>query len=186
MQKIQLTLKNTKVKSYYIIIWLIAVLSLITQAYLTFTYRFTHDKVLVGSILVVIVLFLVIMKGNSPGFKDKNYQTGFVYALICFIWFKWHLYWIFSANVLFYFLYKSAIRKFEISFLPDKIIYPSIPKRNILWNELQNVILKDGILTLNFKNDKILQSEITDDDFVSEKEFNDFCHTQLRSASITI
>lgn len=54
------------------------------------------------------------------------------------------------------------------------------------WEQLNNVVLRDGLLTLDFKNNKILQVEpdwqltVMDKEYtVLEKEFNDFCRQQL-------
>ena len=65
----------------------------------------------------------------------------------------------------------------------DQIIYPSFPKRIIHWKELSNVILKDGLLTIDFKNNKIIQQSIMYADRVNEKEFNEFCKKQLINVS---
>lgn len=51
------------------------------------------------------------------------------------------------------------------------------------WTWLQNVILKDGILTVDFKDDRLLQSEIeTDLSAADESKFNEFCREQLQRA----
>jgi len=50
------------------------------------------------------------------------------------------------------------------------------------WTELSNVILKDNILTIDFKNDHLLQSEIAPESFdIDEKLFNRFCTEQLQN-----
>jgi hypothetical protein len=47
------------------------------------------------------------------------------------------------------------------------------------WEELQNIILKDGLLTLDFKNNKLLQTPILNVLNEEEtKQFNDFCSKQ--------
>jgi predicted membrane protein len=52
------------------------------------------------------------------------------------------------------------------------IIYP--------WPKMDNVILKDDLLTIDFKSNKIIQAEITEDsEMVDEKIFNLFCSEQL-------
>lgn len=49
------------------------------------------------------------------------------------------------------------------------------------WTELENVILKDNILTIDFKTNKIIQVEIVETArMVDEMEFNFFCKEQLR------
>jgi hypothetical protein len=62
----------------------------------------------------------------------------------------------------------------------EGIIYPSFPVKEINWPELQNIILKDGILTIDFRNDKLIQQEIEEDEDVNEEDFNEFCKQQLR------
>jgi len=61
----------------------------------------------------------------------------------------------------------------------ESIVYPSFPKRIILWNELQNIVLKDGILTIDFRNNKLIQQDLDEEVTVNEKEFNEFCKQQL-------
>jgi hypothetical protein len=47
------------------------------------------------------------------------------------------------------------------------------------WQELSNVILKDNLLTLDFKNNKVLQLELDKTASPNEKQFNDFCSGKL-------
>jgi len=54
--------------------------------------------------------------------------------------------------------------------------FNTFPKKTYQWNEVTNVILKDGILTVDLRNNKIFQKEIeTDVSPMVEHEFNDFC-----------
>lgn len=45
------------------------------------------------------------------------------------------------------------------------------------WADFNNVVIKDSLLTLDFKNNKVLQLEILDD--ADENAFNLFCTEQL-------
>jgi len=50
------------------------------------------------------------------------------------------------------------------------------------WNEVNNVLIKDGLITIDQKNNKLFQKEI--DAGVSlqvENEFNAFCKHQLQN-----
>lgn len=56
----------------------------------------------------------------------------------------------------------------------------AIPERKLRWEQLNNVVLKDGMLTLDFMNNKIIQQILEEtNQTVNEKEFNDFCRQQL-------
>jgi len=49
------------------------------------------------------------------------------------------------------------------------------------WTDMNNVVLKDDILTLDFRSNKIFQSEIKHNEIpVDEKEFNQFCTKQIQ------
>lgn len=74
-------------------------------------------------------------------------------------------------------------KKFEFLFNRQEILLNSFFKRRIKWWALENVVLKDALLTLDFKNNKILQSEILfeESNVPNEKEFNEFCRLQLKA-----
>lgn len=73
----------------------------------------------------------------------------------------------------------------EIGFSHDRIIVKKLFKRTIQWDELSNAMIKDGLLTLDFKNNKLFQAETDDDEDndeydASEEEFNAFCKAHLK------
>jgi hypothetical protein len=52
------------------------------------------------------------------------------------------------------------------------------------WVEMENVILKDNLLTIDFKTNKIIQVEIVENyRMVDETEFNLFCKEQIQTPS---
>lgn len=72
----------------------------------------------------------------------------------------------------------------EIAFNEEGIVVNSIPKKEYGWNELNNVVLKDNILTIDFKNNKLIQKEIESDaSRQEENEFNTFCKNRLSQSA---
>ncbi|MES2332922.1 MAG: hypothetical protein V4539_25160 [Bacteroidota bacterium] len=68
----------------------------------------------------------------------------------------------------------------EIAFNEEGIIINSFPQRSYRWALLSNVVLKDCILTIDFRNNQLIQKETQEDTTVQEeKEFNEFCRKQL-------
>ena len=69
----------------------------------------------------------------------------------------------------------------EIGFHSNGIVLNSLFKKKIAWNALQSVILKDGLLTLDFRNNILIQKEVLEDDEpdADETEFNDYCRSKL-------
>lgn len=76
-------------------------------------------------------------------------------------------------------LYKLSLQKLQFIFTGEKVVKINFPKKEFAWNELNNVILKDRILTLDFKNNKLLQAEIEKSQDVNEVEFNSFAQSHL-------
>ena len=81
------------------------------------------------------------------------------------------------ALLSFFYYLSQRIRTIRIR--RQNISYPALLQKKISWNELNNVVLKDGMLTLDFVNNHIFQVEIMET--VNEKEFNDFCREQLKA-----
>lgn len=88
------------------------------------------------------------------------------------------LLWIAIMIVLaiFYFIAK---KKFIVTVQEDLIRYPSFPEKNISWNDITGIVLKDGLLTIDFKNNKLIQQYVDESDLVNEGKFNEFCKNIL-------
>jgi hypothetical protein len=56
---------------------------------------------------------------------------------------------------------------------------PSLFGSRHSWSEINNLVLKDGLLTVDFKNNKLFQ-QLTDENYpVDENEFNNYCRDRL-------
>jgi hypothetical protein len=51
--------------------------------------------------------------------------------------------------------------------------------KNYPWDQFNNIILKDNLLTLDFKNNQLLQLEPDSTTIINEQVFNDFCKMYL-------
>jgi len=79
--------------------------------------------------------------------------------------------------MMFYFL---AIKISRVYVSDQNISYHFFLKKTIRWNQLNNLILKDGLLSIDFKNNKLIQLTIDESkNVINEQEFNDFCRQQL-------
>jgi hypothetical protein len=52
-------------------------------------------------------------------------------------------------------------------------------KRTYSWDLIEQVILKDGLLTIDFKTNRLLQQHVGKNGVDNEKEFNTYCQRQL-------
>ena len=68
----------------------------------------------------------------------------------------------------------------EIGFAKDGIVRNTFPKKKYEWVDVDNVIIRDNLFTLDLRNNKMIQKEL--DEPVSkslEDEFNSFCKEML-------
>jgi hypothetical protein len=85
------------------------------------------------------------------------------------------------------FLEYQTKRPLEIGFDSDRVVINSMIRRQYDWSDFSNIVLRDGLLTMDFKDNRLLQKEVVDededDDDVEEKEFNDYCQARLLDAA---
>ncbi|MCY7309481.1 MAG: hypothetical protein SGI96_15070 [Bacteroidota bacterium] len=178
MKQFDISLKNEKIKPYNRLSWLIIIIHIIVFLYLSF---FSNDRIIRVSAIASLVLlaFCFFLKLY---FKKTKWAFGFhpFFLFLMVGWITMGKYWLAAIPFIFDILFSITVRKFSVEISVDKIIYPSFPKKNINWTELNNIILKDGLLTINFKNNKFIQQFVDETKtVVNEQEFNDFCHQQL-------
>lgn len=130
----------------------------------------------------VVILLLALFTALQYYFRNTKYQFGnriFFYILIIG-WVTIENYWLAAITLFFEVLSTITTRQLNVGFNTQNITYPSFPPKQIKWKELNQVILKDGLLTIDFKSDKLIQQHIDENKTtVNEKDFNDFCKKQL-------
>jgi hypothetical protein len=118
-------------------------------------------------------------KISADPLQANVWEVGFIW--LCMGWFNSSYYWIGAIVFLISLMGVMVKGAYEIEFYNNDIRIKSFPKKTIKWFELNNVVLKDGLLTIDFKNDKIIQAEILPEEsnVTSETDFNQFCSQQL-------
>ena len=93
--------------------------------------------------------------------------------------------WAGAFFLLLTFLEYQTKRPLEIGFNYDRVVINTFVRREFEWTAFNNVILKDGLLTLDFRSNRLIQREVADDDEdddADEEEFNDWCRARLAAA----
>ncbi len=178
MQHFDIPLKNEKVKSYKTSFIVVLCLNLLTFLFLYYTGhdKITRERSLYIAGCITIALSLDFYIKNKERFNFRGAAMG----LIIFAYFMLGYYWPGILMILISVLYLIATRKLVVYISTKNILFPSIPKKKIDWKELNNIILKDNILTIDLKNNKLIQQLIDKNKTtISEQEFNDFCTRQL-------
>jgi hypothetical protein len=134
---------------------------------------------LAGALILLIGLVVIALVRRSPG------KVRFRYLLLLAAM-GWMFFtpapWVGFFFLLLTFLEFQTKRPLEIGFDFDRVVINSLIKQEFAWSAFTNIILKDGLLTLDFKSNKLIQREVADDnedDDADEDEFNDWCRQRL-------
>lgn len=177
-----------KKKNQHFIDWFNYLLYLIAIS--TFLYTsvvFKTNKWL----FIIISFFMILWWGYSWYLKKIKaeipyYRTGLFFAV--YAWYQDPLFlpWLSFFYAIIALLERQAKFPSEIGFSEELIVVNSFPKKKYSWNEINNALIKDGILTVDFKNNMLIQKEIEDDVSTElETEFNHFCQQQLQLRNTT-
>ena len=178
MYQYELVLENQKIKTYEKISWMAVAINFF--AFLFIAYKLNGSVEarwpMSGAALIgIFTIFYFIRRRLKPG---QKYRFSFPLFFALFTWIQSNNYWFAAAIVILIVLEEITKKPLVIKFSKKNIHYPSIVRQQIGWQELNNVILKDGLLTMDFKNNRLLQALITNTD-VNEETFNQFTKEQI-------
>jgi len=186
MQQVyKLIIKNDRYKQ--VAGFQLAFLTLMTFCFIAASYF--EDKI-TGFIwpgLLTISIFFMLNKSDFRRFKFfrvLNFkESGFLWAIAgcIFLLTWWVALLVFAVAIL-----QAFVKEYYELHVSDKsIAMLTYPQKNMEWTALQNMVIKDGLLTIDYKNNKIMQAEIIPalSNIGDEAEFNDFCRLQLKAHS---
>lgn len=184
MQHFEFILPNEKKKLYKRFALLLFILSAIAVVINHFSggiYPPQHGGICFSIALFLIFCQFLLVIGNNADRYIIPFIAGSL--AISLYWYFYGPWWVGLLYLMLTVLYLPAQRKLQVEIDQQQITYPSFPKQIIRWDELNNLILKDGLLTIDFMNDKIIQQypELKTNP-VNEQEFNEFCQQQLMSS----
>ena len=176
MKKFVLVLKNDKRRSYQTITWMIIISNIALLILLSVKGVFSGGDVIAIVFMICLAIFIPLYVKS----KDIKIETSIIFLILMTAWLTTGYWWVALINFVFEIFQIAALRTLILKLDDEVIIYPSLPKKKIDWKELSNLILKDGLLTIDFKNNRIIQQQVADtSSTIDEKEFNDFCKQQL-------
>ncbi|MEP6926410.1 MAG: hypothetical protein ABI834_02185 [Ginsengibacter sp.] len=174
MQQFEITLKNDKIKFYKFIALLLALLNLAVFIFLLISDVHFYEA---AAALLLSGLYLIYILYTAK----KNHRIFFVSEITFFIlagsWVALQNYLIAFACVLLGILYHLSLQKLQFVFNEHFVKKINFPQKQYEWEMLSNVMLRDNILTIDFKNNKLIQLEIESN--LSEVNFNQFAQQQL-------
>jgi hypothetical protein len=136
---------------------------------------------LLGAIFVTAVLVWNIWQASKG--RKVYYSRALLIAAL--VWMKMPFFqWLAFVLIVLALLEYQAKYALEIGFSDQEIVFNSLFKKRYQWSQFDNIILKDGLITLDFNNNRILQREVEDEeeDEADEDEFNAYCGKQLKAS----
>jgi hypothetical protein len=184
MESFVIAMKNDRVRGFNRLGLSIVLLNAVYSVYFFLNIIRTGNSVALAAGAVFAFTGLLINFNSAFKNKDPRVPFAVLFSLFAIQWACLYHYWLSLVFVALAFFDVIARRKQDVNFFVDGIEFPSFPKRTIAWGELNNVILKDHILTIDFKNDKLVQGEIAvESHTIDEGGFNDFCRQQLKTGN---
>ncbi|MBS1621102.1 MAG: hypothetical protein JST10_14180 [Bacteroidetes bacterium] len=176
MQMFRVILKKEKRGTYNLISWIALSVNFITLFLITSATGFQNIfPALLGGIAI---LMAILLRRMYPG--KGTVAFGIALAICCIAWLLQSHWWIALVDLLFLLLSIQAAKDLVLYFSEEEIKYSSILTKRIPWTEVNNALLKDDILTIDLKNNRIIQQLVDDrNSLLNEKEFNDFCKKHL-------
>jgi hypothetical protein len=172
------TLKNQSNRYIDILGLILSLFSVVSFTLELIGSRNVSVAYLVGA---VVVLGIVIYNLTRQAKKQKVYYSRAL-LLAALVWMKMpYLQWLVFLFIILALLEYQAKYAIEIGFSDNEIVINSLLKKRYTWKQFSNIVLRDGLLTLDFANNRILQREVEDDedDDADEDEFNEYCRKQL-------
>jgi hypothetical protein len=171
------TLKRETGRKTDLVSILLLLFSLLTFVFVQVREGF-HGFLSIASLILLAGLLINLYnsrKGEELRFRNWLFVAGLFWLGMPYFQ------WMCIPFVIFALLEAQAKYPLEIGFHSEGVVINTMFRKNIPWSALESVILKDGLLTLDCKDNTVIQKEVLDDDDpdADEDEFNEYCRGKL-------
>jgi hypothetical protein len=150
---------------------------------LLFTLEMVQSGRIILPLFIGVIFILGVMVYNIYRARSEHHDVSYSKALLisAIIWTKMpYGQWLIFVFVLLAFLEYQAKLPLEIGFSPNQVVFNSLIRKRYAWSDISNVLLKDGLLTVDFQNNKLFQKLVDDgENEATEEEFNEWCNRHL-------
>jgi hypothetical protein len=165
---------------------LMLVLGIAAFIYVAYATLILHTAKIEPGIAWVLVGISVLIIGWWV-FCENQLKRGlvpyfrFAFMLCAFGWFEVpNGMYISIIYIIAIFLEKPVKLTPEIAFDKEEIVFNGLIRKRYSWAVVNNVVLKYGLLTIDLKNNTLIQKEVNDEvPKEIETEFNSFCQSQF-------
>ncbi len=177
-----LTLQDNTQKAYRLFTWFLIFFHLVAAGIIEMngTGRQTRAELFVFFILLCVLGLLYYFFRKQKTWMDA---LGISLALLCFVFWERSV-GILAAIIigLIFILVITVRKKKTIVFISEEgvVVKRIFNKTMYAWQKIDNLLLKDGLLTIDLLSNKMIQAELAkENEVVDEKQFNLFCRQYL-------
>jgi hypothetical protein len=171
-----ITIPNDRIKTYKVVTFIILSLNFLGFGYVILqTAATTAVLAFVGLILNAVPWLYYLL--NKKHIKSPIIEITLIASAL--LWMYFGNFWMGILLLFFSVMSFYTNKKTIILFNEKGIIYPSFPIRKYLWRDVVQVLWKDDILTIDLKDNKLLQFNI-EQDFAEGFDwmvFNEWCRS---------
>lgn len=176
------TLKDNKLNAYRNLTWFFFFLHFMAASILSLNTTDRNVKAalyIAGAVFLLAFLLFYLFRH-----KKKTWQTfAFAMAVLYAVFWLWHAGVIALVIFLAVYSFVSLVqqKKNTASFSSSGIALKTVFKtKACTWQQIDHVVLKDNLLTIDFKSNRIIQAEL-EQEVADEESFNRFCREQLHN-----
>jgi len=174
-------LANNIRKPAHFISWLQILLTLASGFY----FAATHLSLVAVPVLVMLAMMIIVLLFSLRRTSESGFPSFFwtiVVGALCWIILPGGFY----IGILFLLaavLEKQSHIPVEIGIDASGITFNHFPTKSHAWQLIQRCLVKDGILTIDYRNNRLYQREISSDILPEdEKELNAYCAAQIHAS----
>ena len=180
-----ITIKEPDYKKWNAITFLMLVLAVAFFVYVSI-HQWSSDTYHNAAILyAVIAAFIIVWSAYRFFLSRRNdgiayYRFALLAAAIGWFIGPVNNYWMAGLFLIAALLEKQVKFPQEIGVDDSGITFNTLPQKGYDWKDINNLLLKEGMLTVDYKNNKLFQHEIESDISPAlEREFNQYCEAKL-------
>lgn len=186
MSSYQIEIPNTRVKPYQLITFLIAAANALAFGFYyinTIAGAQYYRIIEIGFFVAVAGFAFFIINRFTRFLRSFIVEISFIICAAC--WLLTQNYFLGLMLLLFAVMGLMTKKKPVIVFSKTGIHYPSFPSNTFSWVEVAWVMLKDGILSIEMKDNRLMQFTLDKNISagINQSEFNNYCETLVKTSS---
>lgn len=129
----------------------------------------------IGLFLVILLRFIFMLRRKDIFFTQLHF------AIILTVCWAIQQQYFFAGVILVLGLFEYIVNRDTICVINETgVAIKAVPTRNYKWAQLENVMIREGIFTVDRKDNHIFQVDISEEQLpFSEEQFNKFCSEHL-------